>query len=156
MVSLGQSHLRRSMKEKSCQHWAVEGGRTQNRSLERGALCLVRQEGRKVTERGKGLLRRWGYRVQTHQVWPTQTRGWEQKGLHGRQRFLCKKGRPNCKVSWQSTAVVLQGPLSFQTKVMLSLGRPWPMTERGSGTRSPHTQHQRFSPNTRLVDWQRL
>lgn len=29
----------------------MEGGRTQKRSLERAALCLVRQEGRKVRER---------------------------------------------------------------------------------------------------------
>lgn len=42
--------------EKSLQHWAVEGGKTQNGSLERAALYLGRQEGREVMERVRQLL----------------------------------------------------------------------------------------------------
>lgn len=103
------------MKEK------VEGRRRQNRSLVRGALCQVRREGRKVVGGVEGTRRQRRHGVQTQQVGPTQTTGWDEGGgaLGQTRRFSSKKRLPSCKavVSWQLTAIVSAGSTQLSDQV---------------------------------------
>lgn len=97
-----------------------------------GERCPLSSEagGKEGDGESEGDMRQ---RVHTHQVWPIQTGGGERTGSMTDRKISLQARTAQQQSHGQLAAYscgLLQGPLSFQTKFMLFLGWPWPVTEQ--------------------------